>query len=121
MTVCNENEQPTFEALRNEQYVRHFHEFGLLQLVIHPVLGVSPDCMLILEGNTPFDGQVGYVVINTRVKAATVTKVEEARGEYGREVCCTFDDGRLTKCVPKKTVIRLYIKQQLRTHLLGCL
>ena len=43
MTVCNENEQPTFEALRNEQYVRHFHEFGLLQSVIHPVLGVSPD------------------------------------------------------------------------------
>ena len=86
MTMGTTNQQPTFEKLRNESYVRHLYEVGLLQSVIHPVLGMSPDGIVILEGETSFDKQIGCLDIKTRMKVAAIAKAEESRREYVREV-----------------------------------
>ena len=56
-----ENEEPTFDALKGEECVRHLYEVGLLQSIDHPVLGVSPDGIVIINGPLLFNGEIGCV------------------------------------------------------------
>ena len=83
MTMGVENEQPTFEALRNEPFVSSLYEVGLLQSIDHPVLGVSPDGIVILQGQLLYDGEIGCLEIKTRVKPSTIARAEAARRECG--------------------------------------
>ena len=62
MVVCTENEEPTFDALKGEEYVRNLYKVSLLQSIDHPVLGnISPDCIVIINGHLPFNGEIGCV------------------------------------------------------------
>ena len=53
------------------------------------------------------------------MKTATIAKVEEARGKYGREVWCTFDDDRLTKCVPPENRYQVLHQAAIMKSLVG--
>ena len=72
MPMGMENEESTFDVLKGEECVRYLHKVGLLQTIDHPVLGVSPDGIVIMNGLLPFDGEIGCVEIKTRVKPTTI-------------------------------------------------
>ena len=107
MTMGTENEEPTFDALKEEPCVRYLYEVGLLQCITNPVLGVSPDGMVMMNGNAQYDGQIGCLEIKTRVKATTIARAEAARRECGRVVWCTADDDLFIVCVPKENRIQV--------------
>ena len=86
MTMGTENEEPTFDALKEEPCVRYLYEVGLLQCITNPVLGVSPDGMVMMNGDAPYNGQIGCVEIKTRVKATRIARAEAAQRECGRVV-----------------------------------
>ena len=50
-----ENEGPTIDALKGEECVRNFQVVGLLQQIDYPVLGVSPEGIVIINNPLPFE------------------------------------------------------------------
>ena len=89
LTMGTKNEKPTFDALKEEPFVRYLYEMGLLQCIANPVLSVSPDGIVMMNGELPYDGEIGYVEIKTRAKPTTIA-------------WCTVGDNSYLKCVPKE-------------------
>ena len=119
MAMGTENEEPTFEALKREDCVSHLYEVGLLQSIAHPVLGVSPDGIVIMRGPLPYDGEIGCVEIKTRVKATTIAKAEAAREECGRVVWCNAEDDTFKKCVPNENRYQVLHQASVTRSLVG--